>query len=83
MSIVTNFVRNLPFKEKIQIFKDYKYFREHGYIGTSLLRERAQEVSKLLNNTSGIVRTMEWVAAEVNEEFAELYLNSNKINWKD
>lgn len=74
MNTISEFVKSLSDEEKIEIFKDYQKFRKEGSIGLCTLRVRAQEALKLLNNTAGIVRTMEWIAAEVHEEFSTRYL---------
>lgn len=81
MSTMTEFVKSLSDEEKIEIFEDYQKFCKEGSIGLCTLRVRAQEASKLLNNTAGIVRTMEWIAAEVHEEFATRYLKEKRTKW--
>lgn len=69
-----NFIKDLTFKEKIEILEDYKRLEEKGSIEECLLRDKANEFS---NAETPILR-MQILASNIAFDIAYHYINELK-----
>lgn len=75
MKKLTDFMSEIDEKELEQIVEDYKVFRKQGYIGESMLRNKAEMINKDFGIFCNITAVMVDLAFYANSYFANKYLS--------